>query len=104
MARLRDHRHHQWLPVIQSEVAPSLLFIVSTSAAKIVDRQETEVAAERSQIRLKRVEEGADDASFKVGDSVEQYGLPNHPQLKSNDIQGWRRAKIVNIKGILNAC
>jgi hypothetical protein len=63
-------------------------------------RQETEVAAERSQIRLKRVEEGADEASFKVGDSVEQYGLPNHPQLKSNDIQGWRRAKIVNIKGI----
>ena len=59
------------------------------------------MAAERSQIRLKRVEEGADEAaSFKVGDSVEQYGLPNHPQLKSNDIQGWRRAKIVNIKGI----
>jgi hypothetical protein len=29
------------------------------------------VAAERSQIRLKRVEEGADEGSFKVGDTVE---------------------------------
>ena len=69
----------------------------------MISRQETEVAAERSQIRLKRVEEGADEGSFKVGDTVEQYGLPNHPQMKSNDIQGWRRAKIVNIKGKLNS-
>ena len=80
---------------------------MNPSTANLIARKEatTEVTAERSQIRLKRVEEGgADEATFKVGDSVEQYGLPNHPQLESNDIQGWRRAKIVNIKGILNAC
>ena len=70
----------------------------------MIYRKETEVAAERSQIRLKRVEEGADEATFNVGDTVEQYGLPNHPQFKSNDIQGWRRADLVNIKGNLNPC
>lgn len=61
-------------------------------------RRENEIVAERSQIRVKKIEE-AKDNSFKVGDIVEHFGLPNHPSFKTNDIQGWRRAKIANIKG-----
>jgi hypothetical protein len=68
------------------------------------NRRETEVTAERAHLRLKRVEETKGDEVFKVGDNVEVYGLPNHPSLKGTDIQGWRRAKVANVKGKNTLC
>ncbi len=54
---------------------------------------------EKSQLRVKRVNDNQGSQSFKAGQWVEIYGKPNHPAFALNDIEGWRRAQIVNVKG-----
>ena len=66
----------------------------------MIFRREREVTVDQAHIRAKR-HQGSEieGGSFKIGDWVEVLDLPNNPQVQS-DVVGWRRARIVNIRGI----
>jgi len=53
---------------------------------------------DRVHIRAKIENTDGEHVTYKVGDCVEVLALPNNPHVHS-DVVGWRRAKIVNIRG-----
>ena len=67
--------------------------------SNINDSHDREVTIDKSLLRPWRQHEQDAALHFQEGQFVEVCSLPNHPEIKHKDIQGWRRAVIANAKG-----